>query len=828
MDQPVHYSGLMATVQNLFDKQSTCNNSLGLFSGIPRPAWLFDSTRKVPDNQPVHTATKEVNNSSDNNSRTTSDQILKSPATTTTRTLHPLPPRPPTASGSRDPASHTDATATAHAPKEADVPACTSKAVVHTPSPLPRPRSISEVQADIKSRIEDNVASQAFRTEPEIYGMPKFFINLQAVPSQTPNVPTGPRKKIIITARERKEERERKKQRAAEVEAERNAEWVTSFHIDHLGTFPNPRFVNPGTQRGNSRIFPNEICKVKHNATFGRRLVLFTDGSGCGATGVASGAAVVYQRFYDLESNDAESSDQGVWEEEAFGMIRGPTNFEVTALVAALGVVHREAEEFFAKPYCEADGIREPLRVYIFVDCRQTINQLQRISTDQVKPKSMHKPFIQQLTEAWSRVQPLLRNGKVRLEIHWVKGHNGAEGNMQADGLALLARLVSERFDRVCRNPLSPGIKRGVFPLEQMFYELSLVYSATKRHESSLQQTNSSTMELEQVDEKKTQKEVAQQDALGQIRPLFTEFFNETRENSEKLNKLAFEELRKELAKLPKESLQQEGTKSQKQDRLASDELRTEISRLFCQQEAQNAQAESMMMALEEATGEWRESLAAQSREIKALRKEGEELLRALREETREAVKTVVQAVTSGVNQTGDKSEGERRSDDSSSNSDSNSDNHGALPIEGAGVMADVMQPEHEVTSCASSGGSRETVRTAFEVAVNRFECHDIEVESHTGIEEEGQKGTTPSTSAEAAEVTGLVTGSGRLDGTTKSCASSGETVFGEIEAQSPGSVMQGDDGKSPGRLRRRERLLRKLHLRWPGRKSGVIADIRS
>ncbi|KAK8131102.1 hypothetical protein PG984_007540 [Apiospora sp. TS-2023a] len=651
---------------------------------------------------------------------------------------------------------------------------------------------------------------------------------MQAVPPQTPNVPTGPRKKIIITARERKEERERKKQRAAEVEAERNAEWVTSFHIDHLGTFANPRFVDLGTQWGNSRIFPNEICKVKHNATFGRRLVLFTDGSGCGGTGVASSAAVVYQRFYDLESNDAESSDQGVWEEEAFGIIGGPTNFEVTALVAALGVVHREAEEFFAKPYCEADGIREPLRVYIFVDCRETINQLQRISTNPVKPKSMHKPCTQQLTKAWSRVQPLLKNGKVRLEIHWVKGHNGAEGNIQADELALLARLVSERFDKICCNPLSPAIKRGVFSLQQMFYELSLVYSATKRHESSSQQTNSSTKELKKMEEKKTQNEVAQQDALDQIRPLFPEIFNETRENSEKLNKLAFEELRKELAKQHKESLQQEGTKSQKQDRLASEELRTEISRLSRQQEAQNAQAESMMMALEEATGEWRESLAAQSREIKALRKEGEELLRALREETREAVKTVVLAVASGVKQTGDKSERKGRSDGTSSNSAPSSDNLGALPVEGAGVMADVMQPEDEVTTCASSDGSGETVKTAFKVAVNRFECHDIQMESGAGIEEEDQEEITPSTSAEAAEVAGLMTGSEHPDDTRKSCVSSAKTVFGETEAQSPGSFVQGDDEKSPGKLRRRERLLRKLHLRWPGRKYGVIAAARS
>ncbi|KAK7932271.1 hypothetical protein PG985_002983 [Apiospora marii] len=551
----------------------------------------------------------------------------------------------------------------------------------------------------------------------------------------------------------------------AEAYAGNHSEWVKSFY---LGDFPNPAFVDLGNgnvQKNKTRILPIQICKAEQNAIFGRRLVLFTDSSYELVTGI-SGAAVVYRRFYDLESTEAESSVPAAWEDEAYGYFGGPANrgFEEIALGAALGVVHREAEDLFAKPHCEADGKREPLRVYVFADSRDAIGNLQKISTNETKLKLMSDAHILQLTKSWRSVQPLLKEGKVRLEIHWLKGHNGVEGNMRADKLAQQARLTATRFAMACRSPLGSELGCDMVSLKDMEQELLLAKSAAKRCGSSLQQPGSGINELEKG------KEVAQQDALGQIRKLFNDFFNETRENSEKLNKLAFDELRKELPKLRKESPQQEGRKSQKNNLAAYDELRTEISKLSLQQEAQNAQAESMMMALEEATGEWRDSLAAQSREIKAMRKEGEELLRTLRDETREAVKTMVQALASGVKETGNEPDGEGQSDATSPTSALRSDNEGEVPVEEADVTTDAAQPDDEVTSCASSGGSGETVKTAFKFAVISIEQDDIESEDHVGIEDEDQDVIMSSTSTEVAEATDLVTESGRPDDTTNSC----------------------------------------------------------
>lgn len=649
--------------------------------------------------------------------------------------------------------------------------------------------------------------------------MPEFLANMQLVPQNT-NAPTGPLKGITEPARDTSKENKaelRTKQTIAEKQADKNSEWVKSTYV---GNFPNPYFKDLGdVGRNKTRIFPIQICKTELNAIFGRRLVLFTDGSECDRIGV-SGSAVVYRRFYDMESTEAESSHPNAWEEEANGTIGEPKRpmSETVALATALGVVQREVKEFFAKPPCEAGGKLEPLRVYVFVDSRDAIINLQRISTNQVNNKHMNDFHILQLTKAWRGVQPLLKNAKVRLEIHWLKGHNGVEGNLLADKLAAQARLVTIEFKKACA---SPGNGCEVFSLKDMEHELMSAKSATERPEPSLQQSSSGTKELKKGEKEAKQKDVAQQDALGQIQMLFAEFFNETRENSEKLNRLAFDELRKELFKKPKESLQQEAIKSQRHNRLAFDELRIEISRMFRQQEAQSAQAESMMIALEEARDEWRENLAVQSREIKALRKEGEELLRTLREETREAVKTVVQAVASSAKQTGDESEGEGRADDTSSISASSSDNQGTMPVEGPDVVAEVAQPDDEVVSRASSGSSMEMVKTAFKVAVNSVEDNEIEAEGHVGIEEEDQEDIASSTSRESAEVPDLVTEPESPDETVKSCAGSGETVFGETKAQSAGSdVREENAGKSPGKLRRRERLLRKLHLRWPGRKS--------
>lgn len=785
MDQPLQYSGLTATVQNLLDKQSACNDSIGVLSGIPRPGWGVYLTRKVPDNQPLNKVAKGVNNPSENNSPTVSEHIIRFPATEPTRTPSQLAP---TAAGTLASTSHTNAN-----PQSAPA----------------RCRSISEVQADIKIRIADIDVAQSSLTEAGIPAMPESLAKMQAVTPQNSNVPTGPRKGITSAGNQRPKKKKptpRTKQEMAEADAEKHSEWAKSFH---LGDFPNPRFVDlgDGAQRNMTRVFPIQICKAEQDATFGRRLVIFTDSSYELVTGI-SGSAVVYRRFYDLELTEAESSGPGAWENEAYGYFGGPVNsgFEEIALGAALDIVHREVEDLFAKPHCEADGKRKPLRVYVFLDSRDAIRNLQKISTNQVKLKHLHDAHILRLTKAWRSVQPFLKEGKVRLEIHWLKGHNGVEGNIRADKLAQQARMTATRFAMTCSSSLGSGLGCEIVSLKDMEHELLLAKSTAKRGGSS-----------------------SREDALGEIQKLFTDFFSETQENSEKLIKLAFEELRKELPKLVKESPQKEGKKFQKNNLAASDELRTEMSRLSRQQEAQNAQAESMMMALEEATGEWREIIAAQSREIKAMRKEGEKLLRTLRDETREAVKAVVQAVARGVEQTDDKSDGEGRSDDTSSTSSSRSDNQGEVLVGGKNVIADAAQPDDKVTSCASSDGSGETVKTAFRVAVNSVENEDTEIQGQVVVEEEDQQAVTSSTSTEAAQVTDQVTESRRQDDTIHSCASSSATVVGEIEALSAGADIREDNGgKSPGKLRRREKLLRKLHLRWRGRKSKAIDASRS
>ncbi|KAK8069976.1 hypothetical protein PG994_006592 [Apiospora phragmitis] len=225
---------------------------------------------------------------------------------------------------------------------------------------------------------------------------------------------------------------------------------------------------------------------------------------------------------------------------------------------------------------------------------------------------------------------------------------------------------------------------------------------------------------------------------------------------------------------------------------------------------------------------------------MKGFGEDGEEVLRQLREETQEAVQAMIQAVADSVKQTHAETrkdglvEEEEPSDDASSTSTSGSEQSVAVPVQVAEMAADPEQSDDKVTSCASSKGSRDTVETVIRVAVSNFAHSDSQTVEPTVVEEEEQwdavdsKSTGPA--AASVEETGLVVDSGRPEEyMVTPCSSSGATALGETEAQAAGSdVREANGDKLPGKLRRRERLLRKLHLRWLGRKSNVIADSHS
>ncbi|KAK8069975.1 hypothetical protein PG994_006591 [Apiospora phragmitis] len=654
MDQPIQYTGFAATIQSLFDKQSICNTSVGLLTGLPKPGQVLHLSRQVPDNQSLDKA-NENNDSGENSVHTTSGQVTNTLATTTNTT--PIPP-PPTAASPAVPASHINTDSTAKAPKDAKLPTSTSTAVICTEARQARPRSFSEVTADIKSCMAGvDAAPQSPQTVTESPPpMGGILGTIQAVTSQPRNnPPTGPQNgNTTSTMKPQQQKQLPKKTKLQASRAQQVRDWVAA---DARKFFPNPRFVHRGLPYY-SVIFANEYFRVTGNSVFGRRLVLFSDGGLCYATRAAS-AAVVYRRFYNVNT-----TAEPPWMKESHGIIRlAVEKFETIALMAALEIVQKEVNAFFATPqYGASSGDLEPLHVYIFTDAPHAMTDLEQVVTRTIKdPKQKKCPHMLHLTNVWRALQNDSNNGKLKLEVHWVKGHNGAEGNELADSLATKILDVARRlhFARPASSSLGQGFE--VFPLGQMEQYILSQSIARKSGAAIAYQPSPAAKEFkEKYEEFSTRngnmtKEVFQQDYPSQIRKLLVEFFNETREVSEKQNELVLNELRKAFTKqLSKPSAAQlEVLTAQKDSRLDFSKLSMELSNQNRRQEAQDAQIESVMMALEETTSEWRKSSAAHSREIKAFRKQGEEMQRTLREETQEAVQAIFQAVVDGAKQTG-------------------------------------------------------------------------------------------------------------------------------------------------------------------------------
>ncbi|KAK8045465.1 hypothetical protein PG993_005489 [Apiospora rasikravindrae] len=760
------YCGLMASVQNLFDKQSICNNSIGILSGIPRPAWAIPRAQQACDNQPVDHATKQANEQGNENNVLTvsghaANTIIPAPDA---GTPFPLPPRPPTAVGLPTSPFQVDANPAANVLLE---DSSTSTAVVPTRSPPARSRSFSDVQADIKSRMTDIGAAQTSRTVTEtVLPMGGFPGTIQPVTPQPRNItPQDPATLIMKTQQHQPQQQPPQGKKQQELGSQRVRELVAWDAYQHI---PNPRFVIRDTQY-DTRVFANECCRARGNPVFGRRLVLFSDGSHCPATRTAS-AAVVYRRFYDMTDDKTEPP----WAKESFGIIRlaDAGKFETLALMAALEIVQHEAKVLFASM-----PDMEPLRVYLFTDSTSAMSDLEQVVTCTIREEKQKKnPHVLHLMKIWRDLQSDVHKGRLMLEVHWVKGHIGAEGNEFADRLAAKTIEVTKKlhFARPASSPLGQGYE--VFPLWQMEQDILAQSIIRTQAAATIPQTppvaegSQKAEEAFKNEEEDRSKKVVQQDSLGQIRKIFADFFNETRKNSEKQNRHAIDELRKELAKQPKQTIYQQDVtnalkinradlqemlrkelskphkespqleqaiKSQNHNRLAFDELRIEIKSQNLRQEAQDAQMESLMMALDEATSEWRNTLAAQSREIKALRKENEEMLRTLRGKRRMRVKH-----TGGEREEGTPTVQEEASGDETRSISVPSNEQPAVDTE---------QVNEIVESCTSSEESRETVTTAFEEALSNVE-QNPNLEGYGLVVEEEQMDDTSSTFSSSAE----------------------------------------------------------------------------
>ncbi|KAK8085721.1 hypothetical protein PG997_006992 [Apiospora hydei] len=755
------YCGLMASLQNLFDKQSICNNSIGILSGIPRPAWVVPRAQHASNNQILNNATKE------NNVHTASGQAAETiVATPAARTPFPLPSRPPTAVGLSASQFQTDAAPAATVLDGSKVQTSTSTAVVPKISPPARSRSFSDVQADIRSLVPDIGAAQVSRavTEPiprTVTGpgspMGGILGTTQAVTPQPGNIaPEDPATFTMKPQQQQPPPPQGKKQQ--ELGSQRVRELVAAeAHCNFL----NPRFVTRDIVY-DTRVFANECCRVRGNPIFGRRLVLFSDGSHCTVTRTAS-AAVVFRRFYDMSTKT-----EPPWAKESYGVLRLTHNkFETIALMAALEIVQHEAKVFFASTLHN----EEPLRVYLFTDSTSAMSDLEQVATCTVREDKQKKnPHMLHLMKIWRDLHSDVHNGRLKLEVHWVKGHIGAEGNEFADILAAKTIEVTKKlhFARPASSPLGQGYE--VFPLWQMEQDLlsqSIIRSQAAAITHQPPPVAEGFQKAEETfikEEEDRAKKAAQQDSLGQIRKIFADFFAETRKNAEKQNRHAIDELRKELDKQPKQIVYQQDVtkalkinradlqemlrkelskppkespqleqaiKSQTHNRLAFDELRIEIGKQNRRQDAQDAQIESLMMALEEASSEWRDTLAAQCREIKALRQEGQEMLRAMREETRDAIKVITQAVAArnSVKHTGcqtdeaspameEKPEKVGLAAEAETNDDETRSTTAASSEKPA---VDPEQVTENVASCVSSEESHEIVRTSFEDAVSNF-----------------------------------------------------------------------------------------------------------
>ncbi|KAK6850957.1 hypothetical protein PG987_000591 [Apiospora arundinis] len=879
-----------AVVPINLDNKAICNNSIGPLSGITRRSWvtsrpLFgNNTKRASDNQPGDNTTKEASDSVENNEATAPDQATNTPprAVVTTpsppprpTTLPPphasLPPRPPPSKRSLSPPTYLSVDpATSHAPRNVKVSISTPETVASNKTPLARPRSISNVQAELLSLANSSqlqsrtqassqggiptgkqtpCAPHASSVEPvasesHTDGEPIAHTSTDAnALTSTPNevasneVPLTQSKK----SRDRDAQTDPNRPEVDEWEAQKFQSWLTA---DRDKVIPNPNFAGQRNKE-DSQIFANQCCKTYNNKAVGRRLVLFPDGSDYPNSRTAA-VAVAYKKLYDLDT-----TLEPPWIEEAYGVIRlhEAGVQETIGLIAALNIVEREAKNFFATPHWGPGGKLEPLLVYIFTDSLAALGDLENVvkmggkGLRRKKDPRRRDPHMRQLMNVWRGLQKDVHADRLILHLHWVKGHAKAIGNVRADKLASHTSSVVSKFNsgRPPSSPLGQGYE--VFSLEDMELDL-LARSVNRRHGTSMvKKRDLGAEQLTKEDGEERQKgrgAVDQRELLYQIRILLADFSEEMRVTYAEQNRTGFGELKSQVAKLKEVWTRRQGEdvkqdtlngikkifadffketleNSEKVNKLAFDKLRKELSARSLEQEVQSAQAENMMMAIEEATSEWRKVLAVQSGEIKALRKEmaaksalkqdhvnaPAESMRQVVKEARECSQAFVVTQSLDV-QTFEKIVEERLR---------------ALREEMEG-----------------------TPKTITEAAINRGAEKDgagggNEVNSLVEEVDEDQE------ELRVEEVRHAVADEGQAEAMT-SCASSGETVFGETEAQTAGSDVREDDGDSsmakdkknkklrlrvvvPASLRKSVRKLR-IPFARASSKSKVSADSRA
>lgn len=174
-----------------------------------------------------------------------------------------------------------------------------------------------------------------------------------------------------------------------------------------------------------------------------RQLVFFVDGSRftnikdkrnrkAPKSGKAAGAAVVYQRL------DEE------WEERAFCFADGLKSkiTEMAAIAEGLAIA-------LSQILLSSNGQRmEKAKVVIFADCQAAIHHVNKFQrTSPSEGRVYNDPIVRKLV---TRSQ-YLRSLGVEIEIRWVPGHSGVEGNIRADAAA---RSAAWRC---------PGIANGVY-----------------------------------------------------------------------------------------------------------------------------------------------------------------------------------------------------------------------------------------------------------------------------------------------------------------------------------------------------------------------------
>ncbi|KAK8014846.1 hypothetical protein PG990_008142 [Apiospora arundinis] len=596
--------------------------------------------------------------------------------------------------------------------------------------------------------------------------------------------------------------------RVDEWEAQKFQSWLTA---DRNKVIPNPNFAGQRNKE-DSQIFANQCCKTYNNKAVGRRLVLFPDGSDYPNSRTAA-VAVAYKKLYDLDT-----TLEPPWIEEAYGVIRlhEAGVQETIGLIAALNIVEREAKNFFATPHWGPGGKLEPLLVYIFTDSLAALGDLENVvkmggkGLRRKKDPRRRDPHMRQLMNVWRGLQNDVHADRLILHLHWVKGHAKAIGNVRADKLASHTSSVVSNFNsgRPPSSPLGQGYE--VFSLEDMELDL-LARSVNRRHGTSMvKKRDLGAEQLTKEDGEERQKgrgAVDQRELLYQIRILLADFSEEMRATYAEQNRTGFGELKSQVAKLKEvwtirqsEEVKQDtlnGIKkifadffketlenSEKVNKLAFDQLRKELSARSLEQEVQSAQAENMMMAIEEATAEWRKVLAVQSGEVKALRKEmaaksaqkqdhdnaQAESMRQAAKEARECSQAFVVTQSLDV-QTFEKIVEERLR---------------ALREEMEGTPKIITEAAiNRGAEKDDAGGGNEVNSLVEEVDEDQEELRVEEVKD--AVADEGQ--------AEAMT----------------SCASSGETVFGETEAQTAGSDVREDDGNSS---MAKEKKNKKLRLR--------------